>query len=105
MTDSAQATLVVEYPCDQFCRIEVELSGEHGQVTLQQLRDKADAQHRRIHEPESAEAEAEDAAEEPVVDPEASRRPAATVFRSAPGRGVERDEQQQRSRPSRRFGR
>ena len=101
MTDSAQATLVVEYPCDQFCQIEVELSGEHGQVTLQQLRDKADAQHRRIHEPESAEAQVE--AEAPVVEQEASRRPAATVFRSAPGRGVER-EQQQRSRPSRRFG-
>lgn len=75
---------VVEYPCDRFCRIEVELNGERGQVTLQQMRDKADGMHQRIHEPELAEAEV------PVVDPEAARRPAATVFRSAPGQGVDR---------------
>ena len=86
MTAGPQATFVVEYPCDRFCRIELELTGERNTVTLQQLWEKADERHRRIHEPELAEAEAE----VPVVDPEAARRPAATVFRSAPGRGVER---------------
>ena len=80
----SQATFVVEYPCDRFCRIEVELTGERGQVTLQQLWDKADGLHRRVHEPELAEASV------PVVDEEVARRPAATVFRSAPGRGVDR---------------
>jgi hypothetical protein len=84
VTDGAQATFVVEYPCDQFCRIEVELNGERSEVTLRQLWEKADGQHQRVHEPELAEAEA------PVVDREAARRPAATVFRSAPGQGVDR---------------
>jgi hypothetical protein len=74
---------VVEYPCDQFCRIELEVAGEHGQVTLQQMWAKADEQHQRIHEPEAT-------AEEPAAadEPEALRRPAATVFRSAPGTGT-----------------
>ena len=84
MSVGSQATFVVEYPCDQFCRIEVELAGERSQVTLQQLWDKADGLHRRVHEPELAEADA------PVVDQEAARRPAVTVFRSAPGPGVDR---------------
>jgi hypothetical protein len=84
VTVGPQAMFVVEYPCDRFCRIEVELIGERSQVTLQQLWDKADGMHRRVHEPELAETEA------PVVDQEAARRPAATVFRSAPGRGVDR---------------
>jgi hypothetical protein len=91
-----QAMFVVEYPCDLFCRIEVEQLGERDQTTVQQLWEKADTMHRRIHEPDLAE-EAE-----PVADPEAARRPAATVFRSAPGRGVERAENTQRSRHSRR---
>ena len=81
MTTGAQAVLVVEYPCEQFCRIEVDLSGEHNQVTLKQMRAKADAAHDRVHNPESAEAEAEAPAE-----PAAPGRPAATVFLSAPGR-------------------
>lgn len=84
MTVGPQAVFVVEYPCDRFCRIEVELSGERSHVTLQQLWEKADGLHRRVHEPQLAEADV------PVVDQEASRRPAATVFRSAPGRGVDR---------------
>jgi hypothetical protein len=88
MTAGPQATFVVEYPCDRFCRMEVELTGERNTVTLQQLWEKADERHRRIHEPELAETTA------PVVDPEAARRPAATVFRSAPtpapARGNER---------------
>lgn len=84
MTVGPQAMFVVEYPCDRFCRIEVELTGEPSHVTLQQLWEKADGMHRRVHEPEPAEAEV------PTVEPETSRRPAATVFRSAPGRGVER---------------
>ena len=84
MTGGPQATFVVEYPCDRFCRIEVELAGERSQVTLQQLWEKADGMHRRVHEPELAEVEV------PVVDQEAVRRPAPTVFRSAPGRGVDR---------------
>jgi hypothetical protein len=84
MTDAPQATFVVEYPCDRFCRIEVELIGERNHVTLQQMWEKADTMHRRVHEPELAETDA------PVVDQEAPRRPAATVFRSAPGRSVDR---------------
>jgi hypothetical protein len=79
MTAGPQAMFVVEYPCDRFCRIEVDLSGERGQVTLQQMREKADALHQREHEPENGE---ETAA--PVVEPEISGRPAATVFLSAP---------------------
>ena len=84
MTTGPQATFVVEYPCDRFCRIEVDLSGERSQVTLQQMRDKADGLHQRVHEPESAEADV------PIVDQEAAGRPAATVFLSAPGRGTDR---------------
>ena len=81
MTAGPQAMFVVEYPCDRFCRIEVDLMGERGQVTLQQMRDKADGLHQRIHEPELAEADV------PIVDEDAAGRPAATVFLSAPGRG------------------
>jgi hypothetical protein len=76
--------LVVEYPCDRFCRIEVDLTGERGQATLQQLRDKADDLHERAHAPESGEATT------PVAEPDAPGRPAATVFLSAPGRGAAR---------------
>jgi hypothetical protein len=75
--------LVVEYPCDRFCRIEVDLSGEPSQATLQQMREKADGLHQRVHEPERE-------ATTPVVDQEAAGRPAATVFLSAPGRGGNR---------------
>ncbi|MFF5289686.1 hypothetical protein [Paractinoplanes globisporus] len=79
MTAGAQATFVVEYPCDRFCRIEVELVGERDDLTLRQMREKAEGLHRRIHDPEGAESP------EPVVaDPKAAQRPAATVFRSAP---------------------
>ena len=81
MTTGSQAMFVVEYPCDRFCRIEVDLSGERGQVTLQQMREKADGLHQRIHEPELAETDV------PIVDEDAAGRPAATVFLSAPGRG------------------
>ena len=83
MTSAPQATFVVEYPCDQFCRIEVDLSAEHSQVTLQQMRKKADTAHQRVHEPEGAEAAAETP---PVAEPETSGRPAATVFLAAPER-------------------
>jgi hypothetical protein len=79
-----QAMLVVEYPCDQFCRIEVDLSDERSQATLQQMREKADDVHQRIHEPEHGEHTS------PVVDQESTGRPAATVFLSAPGRGGDR---------------
>lgn len=91
MSSGAQATLVVEYPCDQFCRIEVDLSGERGQVTLQQLREKADGLHQREHEPEHAETDAPAA-----PDQEAAGRPAATVFLSAPGRDRDRDPSRRR---------
>jgi hypothetical protein len=84
MTVGPQATFVVEYPCDRFCRIEVELAGESDQVTLHQLWEKADGMHLLVHEPARAETDV------PAVDHEAARRPAATVFRSAPGRGVDR---------------
>jgi hypothetical protein len=84
MTTGPQATFVVEYPCDQFCRIEVDLSGEPGNVTLQQMRKKADGLHQQVHEPEF------DGAVEPIVEPETAGRPAATVFLSAPGRGPDR---------------
>lgn len=80
-----QATLVVEYPCDQFCRIEVDLGGEQSQATLHQLREKADKQHQRVHEPENAEA-----TPAPAAEPEPTGRPAATVFLSAPGRTNDR---------------
>jgi hypothetical protein len=84
MTAGPQAMFVVEYPCDRFCRIEVDVSGERGQVTLRQMREKADGVHQRIHEPELAETDA------PIVDQDAAGRPAATVFLSAPGRGGDR---------------
>jgi len=87
MTAGPQEMFVVEYPCDRFCRIEVDLSKEHSQVTLQKMREKAEESHRRIHEPEAAEA-AEAGA--PIADQEPTGRPAATVFLSAPGRGVDR---------------
>ena len=85
MSAGAQVMFVVEYPCDRFCRVEVDLGGERGQVTLQQMRDKADGLHRRIHEPQRAETDG------PVVDQHGAGRPAATtLFLSAPGRGVDR---------------
>jgi hypothetical protein len=92
VTVGSQAALIVEYPCELFCRIEVELNDERPQITLEQLREKADGLHRRVHEPGLADTEPEPEAESPaaVADPHAARRPAATVFRSAPGRGVDR---------------
>jgi len=84
MTTGPQAMFVAEYPCDRFCRIEVDLSDAHSQMTLQQMREKADALHQRVHHPELAEADV------PVVDQEAAGRPAATVFLSAPQRGGDR---------------
>lgn len=89
MTGGAQSILVVEYPCDRFCRIEIDLTGEPGQLTLQQLRDNADRQHHRVHEPDLAEPDlAEPGA--PVDAQAATGRPAATVFLSAPGRAADR---------------
>jgi hypothetical protein len=79
-----QAMLVVEYPCDRFCRIEVDLSGERSHATLHQMREKADSLHQRVHEPEASEVTT------PVADQETTGRPAATVFLSAPGRGGDR---------------
>jgi hypothetical protein len=84
VTAGAQSMFVVEYPCDRFCRIEVDLAGERGQLTLQQMREKADGLHRGIHEPDLAEREA------PVAAQETAGRPAATVFLSAPGRSGDR---------------
>ncbi len=84
MTTGPQAMFVVEYPCDRFCRIEVDLSGEHSQVTLQQMREKADGLHQGEHDPEPAEPDV------PIVDQEAAGRPAATVFLSAPRNGGDR---------------
>jgi hypothetical protein len=80
VTVRPQATFVVEYPCDRFCRIEIELGGVSGDVTLQQLWEKGDGQHRRIHEPDLDEPEVQ------LAD-EGSRRPAATLFSSPPGSG------------------
>jgi hypothetical protein len=79
-----QSMFVVEYPCDRFCRIEVDLSGERGQLTLQQMREKADGLHHGIHEPDLTEPDA------PVAAPETTGRPAPTVFLSAPGRAGDR---------------
>jgi hypothetical protein len=84
VTAGAQSMFVVEYPCDRFCRIEVDLSGERGQLTLQQMREKADGLHHRVHEPDLAERDA------PVATQETAGRPAATVFLSAPGRAGDR---------------
>jgi hypothetical protein len=84
MTTGPQATFVVEYPCNRFCRIEADLSGERSHVTLQQMRDKADRLHQQVHEPKLAETDV------PIVDQTAAGRPAATVFLSAPARRAER---------------
>lgn len=84
MTTGPQATFVVEYPCDRFCRIEVDLGGERNQVTMQQMWGKADDLHQRVHDPKPEEDDA------PIVDQETSGRPAATVFLSAPGRSGSR---------------
>lgn len=90
MTAGAQAMFVVEYPCDQFCRVEVDVSDEHGRATLQQLREKADGMHQRIHEPEPSEPSEPSAPGAPTVEQETAGRPAATVFLSAPGRSADR---------------
>ncbi len=84
MTTGPQTIFVVEYPCDQFCRIEVDLNGEPDRLTLQQMRAKAEELHQLEHEPAATEAAA------PIVEPESMGRPSATVFLSAPGRGAER---------------
>jgi hypothetical protein len=84
VTAGTQSMFVVEYPCDRFCRIEVDLSGERGQVTLQQMREKADGLHQRVHNPDLVERDASTAAQE------MEGRPAATVFLSAPGRADDR---------------
>src|SRR5256885_14461133 len=64
---------VVEYPCDRFCRIEVDLSGERGQLTLQQMREKADGLHRRVHEPDLAQRDASGVAQEEAGAPPGPR--------------------------------
>jgi hypothetical protein len=94
VTADPQATLVVEYPCELFCRIELELAGERGDLTLRQLREKAEDAHRRIHEPGSGEPEA------PAANQAAPQRPAATLFRSAPAAGDDR-RREPRVRPRR----
>jgi hypothetical protein len=78
---------VVEYPCDRFCRIEVELTGEPGQLTLQQMREKADGLHHRVHNPDLGQWEASAAS---AAAPETAGRPATTVFLSAPDRAGDR---------------
>jgi hypothetical protein len=90
VTAGPQAMLVVEYPCDRFCRIEVDLGAESGQITLQQMREKADRLHEREHQPGLDAGDAGDAGDAPVAAPEATGRPAATVFLSAPGRADRR---------------
>lgn len=91
MSAGPQAMFVVEYPCDRFCRIEVDLGGERDQLTLRQMWDKAEQAHQQIHEPQHHEAQHHETQHhEPAAEPEASGRPAATVFLSAPGRGGER---------------
>jgi hypothetical protein len=92
MTADPQAMFVVEFPCDQFCSIEVDVSGERGQLTLQQMREKAEQLHQQIHEPERTEPPepAAERAAEPAAEPESTGRPAATVFLSAPGRNGDR---------------
>ena len=84
VTAGTQSMFVVEYPCDRFCRIEVDLSGESGQVTLQQMREKADGLHHRVHSPGLAERDVSTAVQE------TQGRPAATVFLSAPERAGDR---------------
>ncbi|MFG1610354.1 hypothetical protein [Actinoplanes sp. NPDC049265] len=84
MTGGSQAMFVVEYPCDSFCRIEVDLSGEHDRLTLGQMREKAEELHRGVHEPDQPEKPDQPEQEETPV----TSRPAATVFLSAPGHGV-----------------
>jgi hypothetical protein len=96
VTAGPQATFVVEYPCDQFCRIEVELTGERNNLTLQQMWEKADGQHRRVHEPENSEVEAAVS----VAEQEAQRP--ASLFRSAPGPARDDDRRREdRARPRR----
>ena len=84
MTAGAQSMFVVEYPCDRFCRIEVDLSSEPGQVTLQQMREKADGLHHGVHNPDLAERDTS------AAPPETVARPPATVFLSAPGQAGDR---------------
>lgn len=93
VTAGAQAMFVVEYPCDRFCRIEVDLSGERGQLTLQHMREKADGLHRRVHEPDLAERKASGVAEE-----EAGRS-AARCFCQHPDGPLAADGERRRLRP------
>jgi hypothetical protein len=83
MTTGPQTMFIVEYPCDLFCHIEVDLNGEPDRLTLQQMRAQADHLHQLEHGPEPQ-------AEAPVAEQDGVGRPAATVFLSAPGRGTER---------------
>lgn len=50
-TDVRAATEVfaVEYPCDRFCRVEVDLAGIHKRFTRNQMRQLADSEHDRLH--------------------------------------------------------
>jgi hypothetical protein len=80
---------VVEYRCDRFCRIEVDLSGEPGQVTLQQMREKADGLHHRVHNPDAAEPDAAEP-DASTAAPETAGRAPATVFLAAPERAGDR---------------
>jgi hypothetical protein len=47
-----QFLFVAEYPCDRFCRIELDLS-EVGNLrfTFAQMRRRADDEHKRLHAP------------------------------------------------------
>lgn len=40
---------VAEYPCDRFCRIEVDLDDTHAGFTLRQMREVAGVEHQRVH--------------------------------------------------------
>jgi hypothetical protein len=53
------------------------------------MREKTDGLHQRVHEPGRGEATAP-VVDQPVVDQEATGRPAVTVFLSAPERGGDR---------------
>lgn len=51
MTVRPEATFIVEYPCEQHCRVEVDMAAIHMRFTHRQMLNHADGIHEERHAP------------------------------------------------------
>jgi hypothetical protein len=78
VTADPQETFAVDYPCDQHCLVEVDLTGVHQSFTHRQMRVAADAEHAKRHEPAPVPT--------PILEQVAARHSVAAPFLAPPGR-------------------